>query len=225
MESAIAIPALNLTLSAEEPENGSQPAPSPERESSLNENDRALIQALRSGERGAAETLYRKLVPAVRRASWRVLGNHSSADCDDLIQITFERVVSTIINGTYREACSLRSWATSLATFAAVDHLRALCREKQFVDSTKELALESDSALVADAEESLVARSELTRLRYSLSRMRPLDAQALLLRYGAGYSVAEVAAVLGGSEYSLSSRLARARRELLRRTGHSRQET
>jgi len=225
MESAIAIPALNFALSAEEPESGPQAASYPERGSSISEDDRALIQALRNGERGAAETLYRRLVPAVRRAAWRVLGNHSSADCDDLIQITFERVVSTIINGTYREACSLRSWATSLATFAAVDHLRALCREKQFVESRKELALESESAAIVDAEESLVARSELTRLRYSLSRMRPLDAQALLLRYGAGYSVSEIAAALGGSEYSLSSRLARARRELLRRTGHSRQET
>jgi RNA polymerase sigma-70 factor (ECF subfamily) len=223
MESTIGIQALSLALSAEEPESGSQAAPYPERESLVSGEDRALIVALRSGKRGAAEALYRKLVPAVRRALWRVLGN-SSADCDDLIQITFERVVSTIINGTYREACSLRSWATSLATYAAVDHLRALCREKQFIDASKELALESEKATAADAEQSIVARSELERLRSSLSRMRPLDAQALLLRYGAGYSIAEVAAALGATEYSLSSRLARARRELLRRAGHLRDD-
>lgn len=222
-ESTIAIPALSLALSAEEPASDPQPAPYSERPPSISESDRALIQALRSGERGAAEALYRGLVPAVRRALWRVLGN-SSADCDDLIQITFERVVSTIINGTYREACSLRSWATSLATYAAVDHLRALCREKQFIDTSRELVLEGENAVAIDAEESLVARSRLARLRYSLSRMRPLDAQALLLRYGAGYSISEVAAALGASEYSLSSRLARARRELMRRAGHLREE-
>jgi RNA polymerase sigma-70 factor (ECF subfamily) len=186
----------------------------------LNEADMAIVLALRAGEPGAAEALFRRLVPIVRRTLWRILRN-PAADCDDLIQVAFERIVNTVIDGRYRGACSLPRWATSIATHAAVDHHRARCRERRLLDAEVERTLEHGAAPTADTERSIIARSELGRLNDTLSRLRPLDARALMMRHGFGFSLAETAAALGTSEYAVASRLARARRELQRRTGHS----
>jgi RNA polymerase sigma factor (sigma-70 family) len=184
-------------------------------------DDMELVLALREGRPGAAEALYRRLLPSVRSALWRVL-RKSTADCDDLIQITLERVITTVVDGRYKGGCSLPSWATSIATHAAVDYHRARWRERRLFDD--EWSSESGVARTADAERWLIARSELGRVRDTLARMRPLDAQALLLCYGLGHSVAETAAELGASEYAVASRLSRARRDLLRRASHGLEE-
>jgi DNA-directed RNA polymerase specialized sigma24 family protein len=76
-----------------------------------------------------------------------------------------------------------------------------------------------------DAERVLIARSDLGQLQLTLSRMRPLDAQALVMRHGFGFSIAETAAALGASEQATASRLMRARRDLLRRSVYVREET
>jgi RNA polymerase sigma-70 factor (ECF subfamily) len=187
--------------------------------SPIDDDDMAIVLALRRGESGAAEALFRRLVPFVRRTLWRILRN-PAADCDDLIQITFERIINTLIDGRYRGACSLPRWAMSIASHAAVDHHRARCRERKLLDAEMERSFDGGAPPTADAERSLIARSELVRLEDTLSRMRPLDAQALMLRHGFGFSLAETAAALGTSEYAVASRLARARRELSRRTSH-----
>lgn len=181
--------------------------------------DMALVRALRVGAPGAAEALFRRLVPVVRRTLWRILRN-PTADCDDLIQIAFERIINTIVDGRYRGECSLPRWATSIATHAAVDHHRAKNRERRLLDAEIERTFDDGAAPTADTERSLIARSELGRLHDTLTRMRPLDARALLMRHGFGFSLAETAAALGTSEYAVASRLARARRELMRRAGH-----
>lgn len=186
-------------------------------------HDEALVLALRRGERGVAAAFYQRLIPSIRRALWRVLGSRS-ADCDDLIQVTFERIINTVIDGSYRGDCSLPRWAASIATCAAIDHHRARCRERRFIETEETTNLAEASAPAVDAERSLIARSELEKLKSTLSRMKPADARALLLHYGIGCTVAETAAALGASEYSTASRLARARRELLRRSGYFREE-
>jgi RNA polymerase sigma-70 factor, ECF subfamily len=182
-------------------------------------DDETIIEALRAGRPGAALALYQRLVPFVQRALRRVLRSHS-ADHDDLIQISFERIIGTIVDGRYRGACSLRGWAMSIATHAALDHLRAFRREQRVLDTDPKLEHDYYCPLSTDAERSLIARSELARLEATLSRMSPMDVRVLMLRDGFGCSLAETAAALGASEAAVASRLARARRELQRRAGH-----
>lgn len=186
-------------------------------------DDAALVLALREGDPGAPAVLFRRLLPAVRRTLWRILRN-PTADGDDLIQIAFERIINTIIDGRYRGDCSLSRWAASIATHAAVDHHRAGTREQRLLDAELQQRNVQGGTRAADAESSLIARSELGRLKDTLSRMRPMDAQALLLRHGFGCSLAETASALGSSEHAIASRLARARRELLRRASHFHEE-
>jgi RNA polymerase sigma-70 factor (ECF subfamily) len=194
------------------------------RPSILKEEDASLVAALRRSEPEAAEALYRRLIPVVRRTLWRFLRN-TSADQDDLIQITFERVVQTIVDGRFSGACSLSCWAVSIATHAAIDHHRARLRERRlFAEDHPDASGDTLSPPTLDEERSLHARSEVDELMGILSRMKPLDAQALLLRHGFGCSVAEVAARLGASEAATGSRLMRARRELLRRAAKLRSQ-
>lgn len=180
------------------------------------EPDAGLIEGLRSGRPGSAEALYRSLVQPVRRAVQSVL-RHCPNDHDDLIQVTLERVIKTVVNGTYRGECSLRYWAVGIASRAAIDHQRALHREQRALHPGRAVDDDGTCPDYAHAEPAYMARAELARVLGILSRMRPLDAQALVLHHAVGYTLRETAAALGVSEAAAASRLARARRELLRR--------
>lgn len=181
----------------------------------LSTEDEALIAALRRAEPHAAGALYRRLYPSVSRTLWRIL-QRSTADHEDLIQITFERVIKTLIDGRFVGACSLTTWASSIASHAALDHLRAKARERMlFVDQESLSGWEGQQSV--DAERSLHARAEVEALQAILARMNPEHVKAVLLYDVLGHSLAEMAAVLGVSEAAAQSRLARGRKELLRR--------
>lgn len=177
--------------------------------------DEDLVHSLRRGERGAAEALYRRLYPAVSRTLWRILQS-TTPDHDDLVQVTFERVIRTLIDGRFAGACSLTTWASSIASHAALDSLRSRTRERRlFVDQESVGGFEGVASV--DPERSLHARSEVKELQGILARMNPHHVKAVLLYDVLGHSLAEMAAVLGISEAAAQSRLSRGRKELLRR--------
>jgi RNA polymerase sigma-70 factor (ECF subfamily) len=184
----------------------------------MDPEDARIILAIRRGEPRAAAQLYRRLAPAVSRTLRRLLRN-SEAERDDIMQVTFERIITTLVDGSYRGACGLRRWAVAIATHAAIDHQRARGRERKILQREPQLYAEVERVPGRDAERSIIARSELQSLQSTLGRMRPGDAQVLLLCHGLGHSLAEAAAMMGKSEAATASRLARARRELLRRLG------
>lgn len=186
----------------------------------LSPEEDLLLRALRRADPGAAETLYRRLYPAVSRTLWRIL-QRPTADHDDLVQITFERVIQTLIDGRFNGACSLTTWASSIASHAALDHLRARARERKLF--VQEDALPGwEGAASTDAERALQARSDVEALQGVLARMNPDHTRAVLLYDVLGHSLAEMATVLGISEAAAQSRLSRGRRELLRRSNKKR---
>jgi RNA polymerase sigma-70 factor (ECF subfamily) len=181
------------------------------------DGDESMIRQLQRGDSGAAEALYRRLYPAVSRTLWRIL-QHTTPDHDDLVQVTFERVIRTLIDGRFAGACSLSTWASSIASHAALDHLRSRARERRlFIDQDSVAGWEG--ATVIDAERSLGARAEVAELQAILARMNPDHVRAVVLYDVLGHSLAEMAAVLEISEAAAQSRLSRGRKELLRRGG------
>lgn len=183
---------------------------------SLSPEEELLLRALRRADPGAAETLYRRLFPAVSRTLWRIL-QRPTADHEDLVQITFERVIQTLIDGRFNGACSLTTWASSIASHAALDHLRARARERKlFVPQDALPGWEGTAG--PDEERALHARAEVEALQGVLARMNPDHTRAVLLYDVLGHSLAEMATVLGISEAAAQSRLSRGRRELLRRS-------
>ena len=69
------------------------------------------------------------------------------------------------------------------------------------------------------AERRLEARSEIQRLHRILGKMKPSLAETLVLFDVLGHNLDEVAALLGITPSAAQSRLFRARKELVRRTG------
>lgn len=192
-------------------------APSQRGSGPASQEDEELVHALRRGEPGAAEALYRRLYPAVSRTLWRIL-QATTPDHDDLIQVTFERVIRTLLDGRFAGACSLTTWASSIASHAALDSLRSRARERRlFVD--QESVSGWEGSWVSDGERSIHARSEVKELQGILARMNPQHVRAVILYDVLGHSLVEMAQVLGISEAAAQSRLSRGRKELLRRSG------
>jgi RNA polymerase sigma-70 factor, ECF subfamily len=182
----------------------------------LTAEEELLVGALRRSDPGAAAALYKRLYPAVSRTLWRIL-QRTTSDHEDLLQITFERVIKTLLDGRFNGACSLTTWASSIASHAALDHLRSQARERRLF--VHEDALPGwEGPVSSDAERALHARAEVVALQAVLARMNPEHTRALLLYDVLGHSLTEMAAVLGITEAAAQSRLSRGRRELLRRS-------
>src|SRR5207249_4058000 len=63
-------------------------------------SDEQLIDAVRRGDTRIADELYDRLVGIVDRTLFRVFGRRES-DHDDLVQVSFERVVETLSTETF----------------------------------------------------------------------------------------------------------------------------
>jgi RNA polymerase sigma factor (sigma-70 family) len=189
------------------------------RSARLAASDDALVQAVRRAEPLATRALYDLLAPSVHAVITRMVGGQCG-DRDDLLQITFERVVRSLVQGRFNGDCSLKRWAASVATNAALDYHRLQARERKVLDRearATDIAVEGGPRV--DGERSLQARAEIAELANLLATMKPLDAETLVLHDGLGYTIKEVAGVLCRSEEATGSRLARARKALLRRAG------
>jgi RNA polymerase sigma-70 factor (ECF subfamily) len=87
--------------------------------------DLRLAQAAAEGDAAAQRGLVRRLMNRVRNTTRYIL--HHDSDADDAAQIAMLEILRCI--GDYRGDGSLASWATRIATRAALAHGRATRRE------------------------------------------------------------------------------------------------
>ncbi len=180
-------------------------------------SDAALIEGILRGDERIAAQLYRRLVSIVDRTLYRVFGRRES-DHDDLVQSALEQVVLTLSARRFAGACSLNTWASTIASHVGLAALRARRRERRFLAREHDL----DAAAVAvavrrDPEHELGVRDQIERARSHLVAMDPKKAEALVLHDVLGHELAEIAVMTGTSIAAAQSRLVRARRELVER--------
>jgi RNA polymerase sigma-70 factor (ECF subfamily) len=179
--------------------------------------DTELFEGIASGDERIARELYRRLLPAVESALFRVLGRREH-DHEDLVQSSFEQIISTLAQRRYAQACSLNTWASTIAAHIALKSLRSRYRQRNVFDARlgaddlAELASGGD-----DVERTVGDRRELERLRVRLSELPPAQAEAIVLHDLMGHPLAEIAALTGASVAAAQSRLVRGRKELLAR--------
>ncbi len=184
---------------------------------SLFNDDVQIVQGLIQARPEAALALYDRCHQVVERSVLRVLRSKDS-DFDDLVQLAFERVLRSIHQGQYKGTFSLARWASSIATHAAIDVLRARLRERKWTD--KEMNTGNVVPLFAlNLEYQIEARSEVARIHRVLDKMPAKQVEAFMLHDVYGHDLEEVAAVLGVSVAAAQSRTLRGRRELYRRLG------
>jgi RNA polymerase sigma-70 factor (ECF subfamily) len=179
-------------------------------------SDEQLIEAVRRGDTRVADELYDRLVGVVDRTLFRVFGRREM-DHDDLVQISFERVVETLSTEAFARACSLETWAASIASHVGLNALRSRRRERRWLDRDTDGAAMSERKPTMEAERNLEARSRLALVRQHLVAMKPALAEAIFLHDALGHDLAEIALMTGTSVAAAQSRLVRGRKELFRR--------
>lgn len=180
-------------------------------------SDAALIASIRRGDGSVARVLHDRIRPAIEHALRRVL-RYRSEDFDDLVQVTFERVIRGIVDDRFAGDSALTTWAAAIAGHVAIDYLRRSVRERKIfcdpIDTLPEPASERPQA-----ERRLEARSEILRLYSILGKMKPKLVETVVLCDVLGHSLEEVASLTGVTPSAAQSRLFRGRKELVRRAG------
>jgi RNA polymerase sigma-70 factor (ECF subfamily) len=186
--------------------------------------DTELFEAIANGDERIARELYRRLLPAVEAALFRVLGRREP-EHEDLVQSSFEQIVSTLAQRRYAQACSLNTWASTIAAHVALKSLRSRYRQRRVFDARlgadelAEVATGRD-----DVERTVSERRELDHLRRRLSELPPAQAEAVLLHDLMGHPLAEIATITGASIAAAQSRLVRGRKELMARLSADRDD-
>jgi RNA polymerase sigma factor (sigma-70 family) len=183
-------------------------------------SDQLLIAAILDGDERAAEVLYDRLRPVIDHALRRVLHGRPT-DFEDLVQVTFERIITGLAESRFDGRSRLTTWAAAIAGHVAMDALRRRFREERVFTRVMPTAVTSSASAPQAAERRLEARSEIRRLHGILARMKPHLADTLVLHDVLGHELAEVAEIVGAGLSATQSRLQRARAELLRRAATS----
>ncbi len=186
--------------------------------------DAELFEGIAQGDERISREIYRRLLPAVEAALYRVLGRRE-AEHEDLVQTSFEQIILTLSERRYAQACSLNTWASTLAAHVALKALRSRYRRRSVFNT----ALEPDeiSELPSggdDVERTVGNRREIERLRHLLSELPPAQAEAVVLHDLMGHPLAEIATITGASLAAAQSRLVRGRKELGLRMARARAE-
>jgi RNA polymerase sigma-70 factor (ECF subfamily) len=178
--------------------------------------DEQLVDAVQRGDAGMAGLVYDRLLGAVDHALYRVFGRREH-DHDDLVQAAFEQIVLTLSRRSYARACSLQTWASTIATHVAFNALRARRRERRVFDRDASNISEPEPPASADLERTAGARADLERVRWLLAQMKPERAETVFLHDVLGHDLAEIALMTRVSVAAAQSRLVRGRRELRER--------
>jgi RNA polymerase sigma-70 factor (ECF subfamily) len=166
------------------------------------EEDGALVQAARQGDRQAFALLYHRYKPDVWNLAYLTLRNeHEAEDC---LQETFVKALRALSTDTSIEA--VRPWLLTIARNACLDRLRA-AKRRTFVSIDDEAIPE----LPAPARQV----DGWLDFRLALERLPREDREAFMLVDVLGYRSHEAATILGvAAPSTLRSRVASARRQL-----------
>ena len=177
-----------------------------------------LLRAVKVGDRRAAAALYDLLYPSVARGLQRVL-QRAGSDYDDLVQITFERIMRSLFEQRPEGVLNLCAWASGVATHVALDALRSRIRERGvfLVDDPASGRSILELAGGASAERGQEARQELQIVQEVLGRMKEAFATTVVLHDLLGHTLSETALLTNVSPAAAQSRLVRGRKELVRR--------
>jgi RNA polymerase sigma-70 factor, ECF subfamily len=192
------------------PASGSRP---------ITPSDEDIILAVQRGDERLAGEVYDRLVSVVDHTLYRVFGRRE-VDHDDLVQAAFEQIILTLQRQTFARACSLRTWASTVASHVGFNALRARRRERSVLE--REGLTEGVHDLTApDLERQADARSQLEHVRNCLLELTATQAEAVFLHDVLGHDLAEIAVMTGTTVAAAQSRLVRGRHELFRMLGRA----
>ena len=172
----------------------------------MTEDDRALVEAARGGDRGALDLLLRRHYDRLSALCRRVTGN--DADGQDACQEALIAIVRGLPGFDGRSAFG--TWAYRVAANACLDELRRRRRRPEPV--APEEATVGRWATVADGAEAVATRTDLDA---ALATLPPDFRVAVVLRDLCGLSYEEIAEVTEVPPGTVRSRISRGRAALV----------
>lgn len=158
--------------------------------SQAEDDDAALLQRFRAGERKAFDALVKRHERAILMLAVRYLG--SLDDARDVAQKAFVQAYQQLAG--FRGEASFRTWIYRIAANLALDALRKRGREQRLVDEATPLdELERTRDRLAELEER-------ERLRSAVALLPPKQRLVVELRVFEELSFREVAEVAGSTE-------------------------
>jgi RNA polymerase sigma-70 factor, ECF subfamily len=148
-------------------------------------------------------------LPNVYRFALRLTG--SRHDAEDLTQDTFLQAWRR--RGRLRDAGAARAWLFTIAKNLWTDRLR---RKGRRPTQTEPLQEDHQSDAVA-ADRELIVREDVGRVLEAMDSLPPRQREVLQLHACDGFSLGEIAAVLGISTDAAKANLCEARKRLRRR--------
>jgi RNA polymerase sigma factor (sigma-70 family) len=182
------------------------------------QNQLELINRCRNGDRLAQTELYRLYYKAMYNTCYRMLNNQVEAE--DVMQESFLSAFLKI--NSYRGEMSFGSWLKRIVVNKAIDVLRS--RKVKFEEINEKYPAEDESEafrnMVSEETSGLVRR-----IREAVTLLPEGFRVVLSLSLFEGYDHEEIAMILGISESTSRSQLARAKKKLVDYLNNERNET
>lgn len=179
--------------------------PAAARTSATDDDDRALVQRYRHGDREAFTALVVRYQRPVYQAAFWVL--HRAEDAADVAQTAFLRAAERIDD--YDPRYKFFSWIYRIAVNEALNLQRRRAHEGELEDDESV----PDEASPGPAEQ-VGAGERAARLRAALMQLTPDHRLVIVMRHFQELSYAEIALVLALEEKTVKSRLFEARGRL-----------
>ena len=152
-------------------------------------DDRALVDALRAGDRDAFGMLVDRETPVIYRACLRILGRPH--DAEDMTQETFVAAYRSM--GGYRGDGSVRGWLLRIATRQCFRRLSQRRPTAGLDDATESVVADHG----ADPTRIVVAAEQRDAVRDAVARLPEPYREVVVLRFFGELSLAEVATTTG----------------------------
>lgn len=169
------------------------------------DDDRALVERYRKGDRDAFTALMVRYQRPIYNAAFWVLRKHE--DANDISQIVFLKVAEHA--DEYDPQYKFFSWIYRIAVNESLNLLRRHGREEELDED-----IELPSAESTGPEQRANAAERSARVRSTLMSMATTDRLVLTLRHFSECSYEEMAQILEIDEKTVKSRLFEARRRL-----------
>ena len=190
-------------------------AAAPVREQRADDDERALIQRLKTGDHEAFDALFQRHFPTVYRQAFRVVGNQ--AEAEEVVQEVFLTMYEKA--QTFRGESAFSTWLYRVTMNAALSKLRRRKRREELsLDDYLPRFREDGHHLVrpvvdwSNELEGRLAKEQIYRLiQDALDQLPPVDKAVVLLSDVEGLSDREIGTTLGLTVSAVKARLHRSR--------------
>lgn len=163
----------------------------------------SLVRAFQSGDEAAFEQLFERFASEALRTACLICGNRASGE--DIVQEAFVQVYLKI--NTLHKPEQFRSWFYKIMTRLA---WRGSGREKRQVP-VADIYETAEGVQEVDALAAFICGEEAKALYEAISKLPPKHKTVVVLYYFNGFTVKEIAHILGTLEGTVKSRLHAAR--------------